>query len=173
MNDNVNQFLPAKRPKNKNSHKKLVIVAILALVILIGGVLFIITNSTKPNNTQIQKKPEITSSGIKIKSSIEIRAQLNNTTDQSKKNRLNQDLITSLQLEGDLEGAIKVAIEYSNTVKTADSYGLLAGIYESKGERLLAKTYYQKAIDLSEKTDLDQRSPYSYFYDKLQTLKDI
>jgi len=174
VSDNVKQFGPAQRSKKKKSHKKLIIAAVLIATILIGVVLFVvITNYTKINNVQVQKKPNSTSSGIKIESSTEIRTQLANTTDQSKKNQFNQDLITSLQLEGDLDGAIKVAIEYSNTVKTADSYGLLAGIYELKGDNLLARTYFQKALDLSEKTDLDQRTPYSYYYDKLQTLKDI
>lgn len=173
MSNNVSQLESVRRPKKK-THKKLIIIATLISIMLVGGVSFIvITNYINLNNISHQKKSESVPPGIKIESSAKIRAQLENTTDQSKKNKSNKELITSLQLEGDLSGAIKVAIEYSNTVKTADSYGLLADLYELKGDYLSAKTYFQKALDLSEKTDLDQRSPYSYYYDKLQAYKDL
>ena len=175
-----------KKPRNKNSKKRLVFIIGLTLVLVgaaIGGYLFInkksiISNSDKLVISVSESTKTASKQAAKLINSGDNAAAVK-VYDQAVKDIDNDDekitlLISKASLyynDGDIENALaamKAALAIKETVGVDD---YLARLYYENGDLEDAIKYYQKAMELLEKTSVTYKSDQADYQSIINEIK--
>lgn len=152
----------------KSFNKKYLIIFAGVILIALSGVgVYYFYNSNQDNDIAQQEQEE-----FEVPAREELEDAIQSESDPTKKAELYREVTTVDQLNNDINSAQQAAQEAVNLDGSADSFAVLAGISEQKGEWAKAAEYYQKAADLSEKSDNpDANTPYNYYISKVNEMK--
>lgn len=153
--------------------KKTSILAIIIVVALAAvGALLYIKYMQQPGTTiQLPANPEeevqrLTQTGGKEElqaAQTKLSQFADKETDAKKKVIYWKGAMDAASSTGNTDAALELAKKIESEEKSADSAGRVAQAYSQLGQHATAIEWYTTAIDRSEKTPLNQRSPYTEF----------
>lgn len=136
---------------NKKSSKKIVIFIVLIILMTIVGVLVWYFVYKSPNKNAAEDI-EITEQ-MKVVKSETILEEIKNTESADERARLYLDLASIRQSEGQEEEALVAALKSIELKPSHEAYAIAGVIYKNQGLKEEAIATYEKALELTEKTD--------------------